>query len=86
MSYLIHICQAPVGVARALGSRVWFGLPGVAGALTAYSYFPTPTQLGQSQNLAGTAPFACVCVHNMSASRVWTHLLALLFVRAQTSW
>ena len=53
MFYLVHIGQAPLGVVRALGSRVWFALPGVAGTLVAYSYFPQPTLPGQSQNLAG---------------------------------
>jgi hypothetical protein len=53
MSYLVHIGQAPLGVVRTLGSRVWFALPGVAGTLVAYSYFPQPTLPGQSQNLAG---------------------------------
>ena len=59
MSFLVHVAQCPVGVARALGSRIWFAAPGVAGALAAYSYFPHPTKPGVTQNIAG---MPCECV------------------------
>ena len=52
MTSVIAICQSPVGALRALGSRLWWGVPGVCGVISAYSYFPKPTQPGQ-QNVAG---------------------------------
>ena len=52
MSSAIAILQSPVGCVRALGSRLWWGVPGVCGVLSAYSYFPIPTQPGE-QNIAG---------------------------------
>ena len=60
MSYLVHIGQAPLGVVKALGSRVWFALPGLAGTLASYSCFPQPTLPGESQNLAGDGLDTCL--------------------------
>jgi hypothetical protein len=70
MSYLVHIGQSPIGVARALGSRIWFGLPGVGGAMAAYSYFPTPTVPGKTQNIAGALSGGARSAH--AACSCWT--------------
>lgn len=55
MSAAVHIFESPLGVVRSLGARVWYVLPGCAGVLAAYSYFPKPTLPGEpgGQNLAG---------------------------------
>ncbi len=52
MTSVLAVCQAPLGVQRALGARLTWCVPGVAGVMAAYSYFPKPTTPG-AQNVAG---------------------------------
>lgn len=75
MTSVIAIMETPFGVGRALGARAWWLVPGAAGVLAAYAYFPRPTELDKGiQNVAGagaSAGFnrACALMHVCTADR-----------------
>jgi hypothetical protein len=52
MTAVIAVCQAPLGMQRALGARLTWCVPGIAGVMAAYSYFPKPST-PDAQNVAG---------------------------------
>ena len=62
MSALTYLVLTPLGVFNALRLRSTYIVPGAAGVLAAYSYYPKPTSPGSYPNLADWAVVSLVSI------------------------
>lgn len=84
MSALTYLALTPLGVFNALRLRSLYLVPGAAGVLAAYSYYPNPTSPGSYQNLADwavvsltTAALAAAMALLFATSLWWDHSISL---------